>query len=138
MDKWTSSCHVCGLKAPKRCGKCKSVNYCCRSHQVNDWEKGHKKQCGQTENFQAKNDHLFPEYELAIESEESEIERDEVERESEEIEKFKELVEAGQAGTLQSENDVDADLVAMSNQVEDETFAEFQARIKKYPDQVLR
>lgn len=56
----------------------------------------------------------------------------------EELEKFEELVNSGGAGTLQSENDIDDDLLAMAHHIEDKTFLKFKKRIENDPDQVLR
>ncbi|XP_012274698.1 programmed cell death protein 2 [Orussus abietinus] len=137
---WAKLCHVCGILAPSHCSKCKKVHYCCRLHQVMDWKNGHKELCG-TENLTPTDKFLFPEYELTIEMEEKsdeEMEVDNVNDEAREIKKYKKLVADGKAGTLQHEPDVDSDLQRMSNSLEDETFSEFCARLKQYPDQVLR
>ena len=52
-------CAVCGATAQdknlKRCGKCRSVQYCSREHQVKDWENGgHKQLCKQLRKQQKK------------------------------------------------------------------------------------
>lgn len=40
-------CAVCGTSDSKlfRCSQCKSVCYCCKEHQRQDWKKGHKALC---------------------------------------------------------------------------------------------
>ena len=41
----------------KRCGKCRSVHYCSREHQVKDWENGgHKQLCKQLRKQQKKDE----------------------------------------------------------------------------------
>lgn len=55
-----------------------------------------------------------------------------------ELKKFKELLESGNAGSLQSEKDIDNDLLNMANDLEDKSFLKFQERIKIDPEQVLR
>lgn len=47
-------------------------------------------------------------------------------------------MESGKAGSLQTEKDIDNDLLSMANDLEDKTFLKFQKRIKNDPDQVLR
>ncbi|XP_015601697.1 programmed cell death protein 2 isoform X2 [Cephus cinctus] len=138
--KWRKTCVICGIFASSHCAKCKKVNYCCREHQILDWKHGHKDTCGTSQNAGATSI-LFPEFELATECEEVSEENskdDEDDKEAQEIEKYKKLLEEGKAGTLQSEKDVDADLLKMASSIEDETFTNFSIRIKKYPDQVLR
>lgn len=40
-----NSCEICGISENlQRCGQCKSVYYCCKEHQRQDWKK-HKIQC---------------------------------------------------------------------------------------------
>jgi hypothetical protein len=38
-------CGICSNPADKLCGICKSIYYCCREHQTEDWKR-HKKECG--------------------------------------------------------------------------------------------
>jgi hypothetical protein len=37
-------CGLCAKPAKQLCGKCKKIYYCCRDHQLSDWEK-HKQIC---------------------------------------------------------------------------------------------
>ncbi|XP_015118632.1 programmed cell death protein 2 [Diachasma alloeum] len=141
VDKWTKTCHVCGLSAPSKCAKCREVSYCSKSHQVIDWKTGHKEICNDPSKKPEDSPHkfLFPELELITESENSEDseddEVDEMEKEKREMEKYKLMVKSGKAGTLQSEKEVDG--VKMAED-EDEVFTEFRSRVDKHPDQVLR
>ncbi|KAK3286967.1 hypothetical protein CYMTET_5503 [Cymbomonas tetramitiformis] len=41
-------CPRCFQKATLRCAKCRRVSYCCKGHQVQDWDMGHKAICGLT------------------------------------------------------------------------------------------
>lgn len=61
-----------------------------------------------------------------------------LDKEKEEIEKYNSLLKSGNAGTLQSEQDVDGDLLKMAVTEEDKNFMKFRAKINKQPDQVLR
>lgn len=137
MSKWRKTCCVCGIAAPTHCGKCKVVNYCCRSHQVYDWKNGHKHTCGTVTSND--NNFLFPEYEIVIEREDvtkDNTEQDDFENEQE-MEKYNAMIQSGTAGSLQHE-DVNDDLVQMASEEKDETFVEFRMRIDNHPDQVLR
>lgn len=44
-EKGVKLCHVCGLRADKLCAACRTVSYCSRVHQKEDWRAGHKQQC---------------------------------------------------------------------------------------------
>ena len=81
--------------------------------------------------------YMFPQYELVTEKEEC-TDDDDITNTEEELKKFEALVMSGKAGTLQSEKDIDDDLLKMSNEVEDKTFTKFRKRIKNEPEQVLR
>lgn len=80
---------------------------------------------------------LFPELELVTEKEEYSEEAG-VTYEENELKKFEELVMSGQAGTLQTEKDIDSDLLKMASDIEDKFFSKFRKRMKNEPDQVLR
>lgn len=137
-EKWSKRCKVCGIFASNHCAKCKKVNYCCRVHQVWDWKNGHKGSCGD-ETPTSSTQFSFPEYELVIEREQYEPgNKNDANSTEQELTKFQELVESGQAGTLQAEKDVDNDLVQMASELEDKVFLKFQERIKSEPDQVIR
>jgi hypothetical protein len=45
LKKELKVCGVCSNPADKLCGICKSIYYCCREHQTEDWKR-HKKECG--------------------------------------------------------------------------------------------
>lgn len=117
--------------------KCKKVNYCCQVHQEWDWKNSHKESCGQNEFISAGSEFLFPEFDLVIENEEPDNSNHEV-CEEKEILKYKKLVKSGNAGTLQSEKEVDTDLLQMANELQDKVFLKFRKKISRQPGQVLR
>ncbi|XP_058804604.1 programmed cell death protein 2 isoform X1 [Phymastichus coffea] len=135
-DKWSKNCTICGIYSSSHCGKCKKVNYCCRMHQILDWKNGHKDVCG-SENSTIYSQFLFPEYELVIERERYEPEN-KTDTSEQEMKTFQNLIESGQAGSLQTEKNVDSDLLQMASEIEDKTFLKFQKRVKSEPDQVIR
>lgn len=142
VERWTKTCFVCGILAPSHCSKCKTTNYCCRAHQVYDWKMGHEQSCGTK--IKANREILFPEYEVIMETEDSDgtnSDQDSLEeegrKEEQEIRKYEEMSKAGQVGSFQDE-DVLKELQNMANYMEDETFTEFRSTIDKYPDQIVR
>lgn len=140
IDRWVKTCRVCGIFAPNHCSKCKSVNYCCRTHQIHDWKSGHKESCGVNQGAIGNSKLLFPEYEIVIEGENAKGDDDDADnfkKEEEEIEKYEKMIKEGDAGTFQNK-DVQNELSSMANQKEDETFFEFRSASDKYPDQILR
>ena len=42
----TESCVICNKPALQRCSRCKSVYYCSKEHQIDDWNLSHKSFCG--------------------------------------------------------------------------------------------
>ena len=38
-------CAVCSAAATKKCGRGCGTYYCCRRHQLSDWDNGHKQKC---------------------------------------------------------------------------------------------
>ena len=77
VSKDVKKCVVCGMPGPKSCGKCHTVNYCSRDHQVAHWGLGHKEKCGKATNAEELKSHFdkllgqfrFPEYEVDTEEE---------------------------------------------------------------------
>ena len=72
------ACELCGLAAPNRCSKCRTVHYCSRDHQLVHWRLGHKVGCGAAATGQGVTSVmqgavaagcLFPELELVVETE---------------------------------------------------------------------
>jgi len=45
LKKDIKKCSICSIPAKKSCSVCKSIYYCCREHQTQDWKR-HKKECG--------------------------------------------------------------------------------------------
>ncbi|XP_076752195.1 zinc finger protein RP-8 [Xylocopa sonorina] len=141
VDRWVKTCYICGLLAPNHCSKCKSINYCCRAHQIYDWKHGHKETCGNNQSVTKIicNEFLLPEYEIVIEKDNAEDKSDanELTEDEEEIKKYETMVQKGEAGTFQNQ-DVEKELLSMANQQEDQVFSKFLSIVDKFPDQVLR
>ncbi|KAJ8686696.1 hypothetical protein QAD02_022490 [Eretmocerus hayati] len=140
IEKWSKVCEVCGISSTSHCSKCKKVNYCCRTHQIWDWKKGHKQHCSSAQELHFNKDRLmtFPEFELVIEKECEESGSHTGSDTENELQKLDELVKSGKAGSLQADTDVDGDLLRMASDVEDKVFSKFKKKIKSEPDQVLR
>mmetsp|Transcript_3000 Transcript_3000/g.3849 ORF Transcript_3000/g.3849 Transcript_3000/m.3849 type:complete len:284 (-) Transcript_3000:243-1094(-) len=75
-------CEVCGMRGPHICGQCRSVSYCSRVHQRQDWKLGHKYACagrkkekGEADDYKGSslksvNRLMLPEYEIEVAPEE--------------------------------------------------------------------
>ncbi|XP_043590851.1 programmed cell death protein 2 [Bombus pyrosoma] len=146
VNKWVKTCYICGILAPSHCSKCKTVNYCCRTHQIYDWKHGHKEICGSNKKIIRKPEILLTEYEIVIEREDKkdtddsikeEEEEEEEEGEEEEIKKYETMVQKGEAGIFQNE-DMPNELLNMVNEKEDKLFSTFLSTVDKYPHQILR
>lgn len=150
-DKWileenkkvkkSNTCEICGLFASKRCSACTSVHYCCKDHQLLDWNLGHDKQCKIIKNNNANNTKqkvpekrqshtCFDEFELTTDLEiftkqqHETILREEI---KEEREKAK--------STLVTNLDPEEQFERVEK---DATFLRFQTKISSFKDQVLR
>lgn len=155
VSQWTRTCNICGIPASILCNAC-MINdyygtiYCSDEHKVYDFKNGHNFVCGRKgKKNQHKNSYLFPEYEIVMDEEEEEEgstrenaeqdadDVDDVEDERKEIAKYNTMIQSGEAGTLQHD-DVNDDLLQMAGNENDETFAEFRAKIHDNPSQILR
>lgn len=128
-------CTVCGCRGPFNCAKCKSVSYCCKSHQKIDWKAGHKEQCGQDGGTGTMSGSLvqFPEFEIVLEPEEKEThEPVQLEKELQALKEY----ETDEKASLH--NVPDSELSKYAVEEEDKFFAKFRKRISKEPEQVLR
>lgn len=139
VERFNTTCYVCGCLGSYQCGKCKSIKYCSKNHQILDWRSGHKEICS-TKNKRSENPNiLFPEYEIIIgeEMEEDDCEIPEKEKSDEDrLKEYRELVNSGKAGTLM---DVDPDILEMyASGKEDKYFKHFKLRLRLCPDQVVR
>ncbi|XP_053596084.1 programmed cell death protein 2 [Microplitis demolitor] len=145
---WIKVCRVCNIKSPSHCKKCQKVNYCCRQHQILDWEAGHKKVCAKLadgEKIELPDEtyerFLFPEYEIDYDEECPDDDNDDDDdngddKEKVELDKFNKMVEEGSAGSLQHIKE--SDLIEMVKANDDEVFMKFKEKIKNNPDQILR
>ncbi|XP_031288017.1 programmed cell death protein 2 [Pistacia vera] len=138
-------CNWCGTwKGDKVCSSCRRVNYCSQKHQVMHWRSGHKIECQQLNlsshsNFAnggttsaerqiVASNSLWPEYEI--------VNEDESEYDMEMSE------DDGHAGSLISKAGMDDTMKSLMNDFEGDgdrkSWASFQERIAKAPEQVLR
>ncbi|XP_071441894.1 programmed cell death protein 2 [Hetaerina americana] len=138
-EKYNTLCHICGNKSSSKCSRCKTLFYCSKDHQAIDWKAGHKAECSRVLSMEKVknrlNEILLKEFEISIETEESE---DDLEvNEQEAMKEYEDLVIKGRTGTLNGEATVDEDLTAMALK-EDKTYEKFRKKIHSNPDQVLR
>lgn len=142
--KAPTQCVICGLGGSKLCGKCGSAAYCCREHQMTDWNMcRHKEFCNKaplSDEDQKAVDKLrasrvFNEKEIVSEPEGQDKDEEEEEKQAaffkennpeEQQSDSKALVLAGD----EAEEDTQ---VAV-----DDTFLQFQLKIQQNPDQVIR
>ncbi|KAJ2302681.1 CTP synthase ura7 [Coemansia sp. RSA 2706] len=128
----------------KTCGKCRGRRYCSRSHQIADWNAGHRTQCcgdaapaapETAEHARRLQRMLFPEHIIVSEEEEEEGEGGSAGQDSDDdgdddddagSQNGTALVPAAGERAEDSEIEVDAE------------FMQFQRRIQRNPDQVLR
>ncbi|KAI1725341.1 MYND finger domain-containing protein [Ditylenchus destructor] len=125
-------CAVCGCSAGKKCARCTKRWYCCRDHQVIDWNREHKSTCGNNEagditTSTLTNDFLFPEFAVDIEDDE-ENEGEKLLRCIAQLKKF-ENVENGITPN---------DLEGLEEFAKDEAFNNFHNVISRNPEQILR
>ncbi|XP_068630272.1 programmed cell death protein 2 [Battus philenor] len=146
MEKWAKLCHVCGIKGPSHCSKCKMSYYCSRKHQILDWQKGHKEVCSKLQVGEkipipdfvvtdAGKSILFKEWELVVDTEDEEDKT--VVNENEEMEKLRKMISERSAGTLSNISESEIEQYTR-NMPEDKVFSKFSKRISRHPEQVLR
>ncbi|KAK4742807.1 hypothetical protein SAY87_000808 [Trapa incisa] len=143
-------CDWCGTwKGDKVCGNCKTVRYCSEKHQVMHWRSGHKAACQrlnilpELSNPSCRNDEiasskiqkvaskgLWPEFEI-INEDESEYD----------VEIFDDMSSANALVSLKN-HDMDESLKSLLSSFEGDSdrrsWASFQERISKAPEQILR
>lgn len=124
-------CAVCGLEGDKRCGKCKSVQYCSKQHQILHWNE-HRDSCCSSSNNTASSTSslLFPVREIITEDDDYEG------RVKEEL-----LMEGSVSGVngMQVSTSVTADVEEEEEVMAvDKAFLRFQKRVRFAPDQILR
>lgn len=135
-------CHVCGCNAESTCSKCRSVHYCSRAHQREDW-KAHKVCCGKGPPTPcASSASLFPEYDIVDEVEELENTAED-ERIKAAAEKATIWEDAMTAGGAEEEEDArlrQADYSeALGNEAVDPCYVRFLSRVRRGGEkQVLR
>lgn len=137
-------CSLCGCSSGLQCIKCKSVNYCSRSHQKIHW-KHHKLTCGNgIRDFntdQIKQSWLFKEYDLVVSEEELKADK------AEAIESSTTIWEDARSTQGETKEEEDEDLKlrqedydqALGNESRDPEYVRFLSRIRRGgSNQVLR
>lgn len=133
LSKWVSLCKLCGCYGEKRCCKCKEAIYCCREHQILDWKERHKKTCCNSENQLENSLHLFPEFVIALDTEQK---QEKIIDEEEELQAYKKLEAEGKSGCLNEVSDQELD--RYTGITEDKTFLRFKKKIAADPEQIIR
>ncbi|XP_019190514.1 PREDICTED: programmed cell death protein 2 isoform X1 [Ipomoea nil] len=139
-------CSWCGTwRGDKVCSGCKTVRYCSEKHQAAHWQSGHKKNCFSNISLNESNSNgtaarmlkgkfnlqtvasksLWPEYEISNEDECDEVSDDHTHSTS--------LVSASQA-----DETYNSLLDSFEGDDDKKSWASFQERISRAPDQVLR
>ncbi|KAJ2451383.1 hypothetical protein EV183_003660 [Coemansia sp. RSA 2336] len=132
------ACVVCGLLGNKACSKCHKRRYCSRSHQIADWDAGHKAQCCGSDPIKPESaQHLrklqrmiYPEHVIVSEEEPACEESDDEDDDGEDTEDISAESQAVVPITKERAEDSEVEV--------DPAFMKFQKRIQKNPDQVLR
>ena len=151
-EKYGRVCRACGVAVDGvggKCGSCKKVDYCHRSHQVADWKHRHKVECkdpafdpgvAPDDPEKLRLGLLFPEYEIVMAGDdESDVSDDSDDEEEEggdgDLEAFKQLEREGKTGQLSGQ-----DLAQYVNESakEDKLLKLFKKTVKSAPDQVIR
>ncbi|ELR20373.1 MYND finger domain containing protein [Acanthamoeba castellanii str. Neff] len=150
-------CAECGMRAEKRCSACKMVHYCTVTHQKEHWGRGHKEECEQIKAAGQAGKKaapavkpslaLFDEWEIITEEEPSDDEKEEGEDYEKKLSrKYKELKMLhkmkAQSRPKLGPGELPVDFPVPEEPDEeapiDDSFIEFQHRVKRAPDQVLR
>ena len=150
-----SLCIVCGCYAPKKCAKCKQVNYCSREHQIHDWKKGHKLLCSKLNQtpphitsdldmpYRPEQDVLLPEFEIVRETEPSVTEQPKAAERSEEerMKDYYEFISSSEYSGSKADDGVGEselrEIEKASSKVKgDKVFKAFRKRVSIEPEQV--
>jgi len=132
-------CKVCGVKSTQNCSLCGVVYYCGKTHQVADWNDGHKELCknkgplspNPVEKF------AFKEHALVIDAEVIPKPTSKQKSDKDKLQEYEQLLAEGKAGSLDDSVQTKEMLEAASYR-SDKAFNKFKKRINYQPDQVLR
>lgn len=133
LSQWVTLCNLCGCFGEKHCSKCKEAVYCSREHQILDWKEKHKHNCCSGNNIIVNSRHLFPEFVIALDTEQKE---EKTVNEEEQMQAYKRLEAEGKAGTLREISD--KELEAHTDIKVDKAFSHFKKEISTDPDQIIR
>lgn len=143
LSSGVTLCSWCGTwRGGKICSGCKMARYCNRQHQVNHWRTGHAADCRQILSMstsvvagsqndylvKAASTHLWPELEI--------IDEEEVDMDSEGLDE--QVPENAIAANQRKDEEFLRQFTGMEASRDQKHWASFQARISRYPDQVLR
>ncbi|KAJ8902367.1 hypothetical protein NDN08_006774 [Rhodosorus marinus] len=127
-DALCNLCQLCGLRATKRCAKCSQAWYCSKNCQTFDWRIGHKRYCGSLENGAEEEARIRWRFEESLLVMEDEVTADDSVPEGSALPASK--------GTLQDA--AEDELPEDSFKTADADLLEFQAKVAKDPEQVVR
>lgn len=143
LSSGVTLCSWCGTwRGGKICSGCKMARYCNRQHQVNHWRTGHAADCRQILSMstsvvagsqndylvKAASTHLWPELEI--------IDEEEVDMDSEGLDE--QVPENAIAANQRKDEEFLRQFTGIEASRDQKHWASFQARISRYPDQVLR
>ncbi|KAL1929969.1 hypothetical protein VTP01DRAFT_1123 [Rhizomucor pusillus] len=132
-------CVICGLSAPKTCGRCHTPHYCSRQHQMVDWNMcRHKEFCNKDMSKdemetveRLRRGRIFAEKEIVNEPEG--LGQDGKEEEAQKAHAQEQQASESNALALRGDEAYENSKVDV-----DEAFLKFHIRIGLYPDQVIR
>mmetsp|Transcript_29668 Transcript_29668/g.114230 ORF Transcript_29668/g.114230 Transcript_29668/m.114230 type:complete len:358 (-) Transcript_29668:1939-3012(-) len=127
-DALCKLCQLCGLRATKRCAKCSQAWYCSKACQTFDWRIGHKRYCGSLENGRGEEGRTRWRFEESLLVMEDEVAADDAVQEG--------TAPPASIGTLQDA--AEDELPEDSFKTADADLLEFQARVAREPEQVVR
>lgn len=144
----SSLCAVCGGRGTKRCGNCRTVNYCSKHHQIHDWKLGHRKNCTNptqsppTLTYDPSSGVVLSEWEVVTEPEPEGCDKEEERSEEERMKAYKEYIKQnvkGGAKWSEEEGTVGKGEVTVGKggrEEEDKVFRNFMERIAVERQQV--
>jgi len=132
-------CKVCGIQASQMCCLCGIVCYCGKTHQIMDWNGGHKELCRNKGPLTPNpvETYSYREFALVIDTEIIPKPSNKEKSEQAKLKEYEQLVAQGKAGSLDDSEQTNESLEAASYH-SDKAFNKFKKRVDYHPDQVLR
>lgn len=119
------TCRVCGQPGSKNCSKCKSVRYCSKQHQSEDWNAGHKQGCSDDANRKYGVNVLLKELQIDTLKEVRDLKQEQ---------NASEIASTAIASVKKPQQNIDENQARKADSV----FLKFQGRTSLYPNQILR